>query len=136
MRYKQIRCLVAAFLLLLIPFQTVTYGDEVAKKPENTVKNKTSKGVAEFLRYQSALVHYVRSKWHWSEKNLQFKAVVEIKIDEKGKITDFKLIEPSGNKDFDGSVVEAVLQANPVPPPPNNYADFYETTRVTFSNIG
>lgn len=46
------------------------------------------------------------------------KTLIEIKIDESGKITDWETVEKSGNASFDAAALRAVIKAQRVPPPP------------------
>ena len=51
------------------------------------------------------------------------KAMVEIKIDESGKIKDYDVVQKSGNASFDSAALRAVLKAGRVPAPPDKYKD-------------
>lgn len=63
-------------------------------------------------------------------------AIVEYRIDPKGKIFDLKSLKPSGHPAFDSACMNAVLQSNPLPALPFHFdqeiKEEYLTVSLTF----
>ena len=85
----------------------------------------------EALAYQNLLSSHVQSVWTWPDASSHFVGKVYFKIDRDGTVHDIKLIQKSGNEEFDRSVLRAILKANPVPPPPEKIYDGYREVQMT-----
>ena len=84
--------------------------------------------------YLDQLDSHIRSYWNLPEwlSSANLNARVLIRIDKDGNIFSRNLILGSGNEFFDQSVFKALEKASPLPPPPENLADFYFTKGVEF----
>jgi len=77
------------------------------------------------VAYQNELQAHVKSGWRWMQRTDRLRTLIKVKISSNGDLTDVRIVESSGNSNFDDSVVRAVRKASPVPPPPKEfYADF------------
>lgn len=69
--------------------------------------------------YIDKVAGQIHEQWSWpdySKKNLQ--AVISIRIQKDGTLSDLKFEQKSGDRFFDRSVLQAVQKASPVAPPP------------------
>jgi TonB family protein len=91
---------------------------ETVKSVENASHDKVA--------YQNALQGHVKSCWRWSvESTSRLRALVRVRINPDGEISEVRIIHGSGDSNFDDSVVQAVTKAFPIPaPPPEFYTDF------------
>lgn len=86
---------------------------------------------AEKIAYQNALQQAVKQGWHWMNTTDHLVARVQVTIQPNGVVQDVNIVQASGNRNFDDSVVRAVFKASPLPPAP---ADLYsQFSNVTFS---
>jgi colicin import membrane protein len=77
------------------------------------------------VAYQNELQAHVKSGWRWMQRSSHLRTLVEAKLRPDGEITSVRILQSSGNSNFDDSVVRAVKKASPVPPPPREfYSDF------------
>jgi colicin import membrane protein len=80
------------------------------------------------VAYQNELQAHVKSGWRWMQRTNQLRTLVQVRISPDGEISQVRVIQGSGNSNFDDSVVRAVKKASPVPAPPREfYADFATT---------
>lgn len=74
-----------------------------------------------FDRYFASLETHIRQRWNlprWlADSNLR--AVAHVTIDDRGYVTDKRIVESSGNQVFDNLVLQTVEQASPLPEPPS-----------------
>jgi len=80
----------------------------------------------------------IRSNWKVPQTiptDTGLKTVVVFRIDEKGKVYDVRVEEPSGNPAFDDFCVKAIYKAAPLTPPPPELLEVAKTegVEVTFS---
>ncbi len=69
--------------------------------------------------YIDKIAGQIHEHWSWPDygkKNLQ--AVISIRIQRDGTLSDLKFEQKSGDRFFDRSVLQAVQKASPVAPPP------------------
>lgn len=79
----------------------------------------------EFFEYFSLLERRIRNVWNWHDSRVSYVATVSFRINSNGTVHSIRVIEGSGNRLYDQSVVRAVKKASPVPIPPRKvYADF------------
>jgi colicin import membrane protein len=80
------------------------------------------------VAYQNELQAHVKSGWRWMQRTNQLRTLVQVRISPDGEISQVRILQGSGNSNFDDSVVRAVKKASPVPAPPREfYADFATT---------
>lgn len=108
-----------------------------AKKTAEVASSKSSNLYAGMksddarLLYESDVKGYIQGFWNIPKSiNVEgLEATIEIKIDKYWKIISYKIIEPSGNRIFDRSVIKALLDAQastelkPLPEPPLEFLE-------------
>lgn len=57
------------------------------------------------------------------QKELEGVAKVQITIDRSGAITDYKIVEPTGESALDSAIPKMMEKINPIPTPPSSLAD-------------
>ncbi|GAB4294558.1 MAG: hypothetical protein Kow0090_09340 [Myxococcota bacterium] len=82
-------------------------------------------------RYLMAIEQKVRGAWEIpsiipERERLYLKATVVMYIDAQGKLLKVEMETASGNRYFDNSLVTAIKQASPFPPPPAGFAAKYQ----------
>ncbi len=113
------------------------------EKQKAIAGNRVSKGTdltgvekLEYSNYRSILHTAISSEWDvpkWLlEGNLS--AVAHIKIDEDGNLTYKKITRSSGNSIYDEKVMEAIVAAAPMSPPPEKFKQivYYEGVELSF----
>ena len=70
--------------------------------------------------YMKDMERQIKSNWAPPENNFRFKTVVEFKILKDGTIKNSKIIQTSGNKDFDQKALLALNNTQKLAPLPNN----------------
>jgi TonB family protein len=50
-------------------------------------------------------------------------------------ITQYRIIESSGNRAFDDSVLRAIAGSSPVPVPPTDLYEDFKVVRITFNSL-
>jgi protein TonB len=75
-----------------------------------------------FTFYVDQMLTLIGANWLKPEATEGTVAVVAFQIQRDGRITDVKLLEPSGVGVYDRAAVRAVYSANPLPPLPPEYA--------------
>ncbi len=86
----------------------------------------------EFFKYKDVLVKHIKSNWNWFDTSQPYKAQVEMFIDKKGMITNYKIVTSSGLERFDDSILRAIQKSSPVPIPPDNVYEFFKEIRLVF----
>jgi len=84
----------------------------------------------EFLLYYDQLQERVKESWIVTERKPGLSAVVRFGVQPNGEIFAIELVESSGDKAFDQSVLRAVNKANPLPPPPPAYQREFAVQKV------
>ena len=80
---------------------------------------------AEVLAYVERVKAAVKSKWLWSDSQTALRAAVLFKLDLDGRVSDLSISSSSGNSQYDESLRRAIMNANPLPPPPAAYYEQY-----------
>ena len=80
---------------------------------------------AEVLAYIERVKAAVKNKWLWSDSQSPLRAAVLFKLDLDGRVTDLSISSSSGNSQYDESLRRAIMNANPLPPPPAAYYEQY-----------
>jgi len=82
--------------------------------------------------YGDIIKQIIKKNWRYpamgTETNVA--VVLEINIDQSGKITGARVVQPSGAPGFDDSALRAVNDTQNLPPPKTKYLD---TLRITFN---
>ena len=86
----------------------------------------------EFFAYRDLLKRTIKQGWRWYDTSSSIKTTVYFEIARDGKISNIEMVESSGNREFDDSVVRAIFKASPVPPPPASVYDMFEKVRIQF----
>jgi TonB family protein len=86
----------------------------------------------EFFIYMQLLKDRVKEGWRWFDTSSPLIAQVEISISADGRITSQRIVRSSGNPEYDNSVIRAVRQADPLPPPPSSVYDDFKLVTILF----
>lgn len=86
----------------------------------------------EYDRYLVSLEEKIRSNWSIPQwlADADFKAQVQILIDERGYIVKKIFLKSSHNEVFDAKVMEALEGSSPLPPPPARLHGFLSTSGI------
>jgi len=66
------------------------------------------------------------------EERIRLRAVVTIRVEPNGVISDFRITMPSGNDLFDAALESAVRRASPLPPPPDHLRASLQALPINF----
>ncbi len=86
----------------------------------------------EFFAYQKKLEEFIKSGWVWTDAASPLVAQIVFEMTPDGKLSGIVITKGSGNREYDDSVMRAVMKANPVPPPPTSVYEFFRSVRMTF----
>ena len=86
----------------------------------------------EFFTYRQILRNRVKSGWKWFDTSSALMANVTFSIAEDGTLSNVRIAQSSGNREYDYSVLRAVYKASPVPPPPQSVYEFFRDVSMTF----
>ena len=86
----------------------------------------------EFFTYRQILRDSVRRGWKWYNTQASLVAWVTFDIAVDGSISNVAVVESSGNRVFDESVLRAVYKASPLPPPPPSVYNDFRSVRLSF----
>lgn len=86
----------------------------------------------EFFTYRQILRNRVKSGWKWFDTSSALVANVTFSIAEDGTLSNVRIAQSSGNREYDDSVLRAVYKASPVPPPPQSVYEFFKDVSMTF----
>ncbi len=117
-------------------------GDGDASKPASLGGSGSGGGDqvvgAEFLIYYNILMSRIRQAWLWVGHDDELAVSVRFVITPEGQIQGVRIDQSSGNSAYDASVLKAIHDANPLPPPPPAYlADFGDVLlRVRAGDFG
>ena len=77
---------------------------------------------------------HIKAQWALPEwlSNANLRARVRVKIDEKGYVTEKRLVLSSGNQQYDALAVDAVTRASPFPPPPEKFINIVGIDGIIF----
>jgi TonB family protein len=87
----------------------------------------------EFLIYTQLVREKIKGMWSWPDKEAALTASVHLEIESDGTIKNVRLVQGSGDPDFDQSVLAVTTKASPLPPPPPTlYERYFKELRITF----
>jgi colicin import membrane protein len=86
----------------------------------------------EFIIYQNRMFSSIKENWAWVGPKSNLKVVVHFGIKDNGEITDLKIVQPSGDRSYDESVLRAVKKSSPLPPPPENFRKDFSDVEIAF----
>ena len=86
----------------------------------------------EFFTYKKLLEDRIKDGWRWYDTNAVLIARVDFSISPEGRLSNVQISQGSGNREFDESVVRAVLKGDPAPAPPGSVYEFFKDVRMTF----
>lgn len=87
---------------------------------------------AEFLIYYNVLISSIRQAWIWAGHNDDLTVRVRFEVTPEGEIRNIRLQQPSGDAAYDQSVLRAIEDANPLPPPPVAHRRDFRDVELTF----
>jgi TonB family protein len=79
--------------------------------------------------YKALIEHSLRSRWNRPEEiaDEAFVAEVELSVDAKGRVTDYRWLKGSGNKRWDDSVKAVVAETKTITrPPPKGFPQQFQ----------
>ena len=86
----------------------------------------------EFIIYQNRMLSSIKDNWAWVGQKSNLKVVVHFSIKDSGEITGLTIVEPSGDRSYDESVLRAVKKSSPLPPPPESSRKDFADVELTF----
>lgn len=86
----------------------------------------------EYFTYRKLLEDRIKSGWRWYDSNATLITQIEFYVKPDGTIDNVSVLQGSGNREFDDSVMRALQKANPVPPPPATINSFLNPVRMAF----
>lgn len=86
----------------------------------------------EFIAYVNRLETTVKSNWVLPHGKLDKKTVILLDIDKKGKLLSANVVNFSGDKEFDKTAMEAIIQSAPFEGFPQTITDEKATIKITF----
>jgi TolA protein len=87
---------------------------------------------AEFLIYYNIMISHIKRTWLWVGHDDTLSVTVHFRIGPEGEIGDVRLERPSADATYDESVLRAVREASPLPPPPAAHRRDFGDVRLTF----
>jgi len=127
-------------VLFVIFFANTSFGEDMrlagihSKAPVKTVQNKIS--VEDIMNnYMKDMEQRIKSNWLPPQDNFRNKTVVTFQIMRDGTIKCSKISKSSGDKQFDGNAMKAVVQTGKVAPLPKNILDEYIDITFTFERV-
>ncbi len=89
-------------------------------KNEIYIFNSNGKFV-DFKTYVDDVNQKIKSNWIVPKNVKNTGLIVLLTINRKGQLENYKIVQPSGSKDFDDSGIRAILQSVPFKPIPESY---------------
>jgi TonB family protein len=87
---------------------------------------------ADTLIYSRILTMRMRQGWLWVGNNSELAVTVRFSIAPEGDIRDIRVDRSSGDPAYDASVLKAIRQASPLPPPPAANLEFFADATMRF----
>lgn len=88
----------------------------------------------EYNAYISQIDSHIKSNWILPEwmQSAGLRARILVKFDERGLVTDRKLVLSSGQAAYDEAAMEAVVRSSPFPAPPEKFREIVSVDGITF----
>jgi colicin import membrane protein len=86
----------------------------------------------DFLIYKNQVEGVIKRNWTWVGANPNLTVRVAFGIENDGKISEPKVVTPSGDSSYDESVLRAVRISSPLPEPPEKYRDVFRDYVIDF----
>lgn len=87
----------------------------------------------EFFTYRDLLQRHVKHEWRWYDNRVNLVTQVAFELDPDGTMRNMRIVTGSGNREFDDSVMRALVKANPAPAPPASiYQQYFKTVTTYF----
>ncbi len=86
----------------------------------------------EFLSYRQRIFGLIKRNWANAVRRAGLVAAVRFEVGPDGIVSNVELVNSSGDKNYDQSVVRAVQRSNPLPPPPERYRDEFREVVIDF----
>ena len=86
----------------------------------------------EFFTYRQIIRNRVKSGWNWFNSNAALTTWVIFSIAPDGTISEARIAEGSGNREYDESVMRALYKASPLPPPPETVYEHFKSVKMSF----
>ncbi len=86
----------------------------------------------EFVVYYNRMRNLIKERWVWAGRRNDLEVTVRFGIAESGEIAGVKVVHASGDPSFDNSVLRAIRNASPLPPPPESYRKDFTNVELTF----
>jgi TolA protein len=87
---------------------------------------------AEALMYRDLLKNRIKEGWRWYDTSAALTTGVTFDISPSGEISNVVVVNTSGNRVFDDSVLRAIYKASPVPAPPEKVYEYFRKVRMVF----
>ncbi|MGE0632430.1 MAG: TonB family protein [Pseudobdellovibrionaceae bacterium] len=87
--------------------------------------------------YRGDVYRHAKQNWTLPEwlANSQYRALVLVKLDERGYVIFKQITKSSGNSSYDDAVITAVSNASPFPPPPAKFKDIVAIDGITIEFV-
>ncbi len=86
----------------------------------------------EALMYRDLLKNRIKQGWRWYDTAASLQSGVVFEISTSGEISNVEIVNGSGNREFDDSVLRAIYKASPVPAPPEKVYEYFKKVRMVF----
>ena len=86
----------------------------------------------EFFTYRQVLRNKVKSGWTWYNTAAALNTWVTFEIALDGTVSNVAVVESSGNREYDESVLRALYKASPLPPPPTSVYQYFKAVKMSF----
>jgi colicin import membrane protein len=86
----------------------------------------------EFAAYYGLMLERIRDAWFWPGRRPNLKVTVGFRVGVQGRLTGIRVVQDSGDRSYDGSVLRALRAVNPLPPPPTAYRRDFADVELIF----
>ncbi|MGE5303115.1 MAG: cell envelope integrity protein TolA, partial [Alphaproteobacteria bacterium] len=86
----------------------------------------------DFIIYQNRMLSTIKDNWAWVGGKSDLRVVVRFNIKDSGEIAGLKIVQPSGDRSYDESVLRAVRKSSPLPVPPESVRKDFAEVEISF----
>ena len=86
----------------------------------------------EFAAYYGLMLGRIREAWVWTGRRPDLKVTVGFRVGSDGVLSGLRVVERSGDRTYDSSVLRALRGASPLPPPPAAYRRDFSDVELIF----